>query len=238
MSIILAIETSTDCASIALLKHEHIFVRELDEVKTHSAGLIPAIEQLCKEANVSLSELHAIAYGAGPGAFTGLRTACGVVQGLAFGLGLTCIPVLSLQAMAQQSLNSDQQVDVVCVLDARMNEVYWAHYRFHDGRFENPVPAQLSKLDEALNYAKLNSINVVLGRGLEHAVESMAGASVFHAMPHAREIVQLALSELKSELKRGAGLMPELVQPIYLRNKIAQTTIERESARAQIQERT
>jgi tRNA threonylcarbamoyladenosine biosynthesis protein TsaB len=228
MGILLAIETSTECASIALLKHDQVFVHELDELKTHSAGLVPAIEQICKESNVGLNELSAIAYGAGPGAFTGLRTACGVVQGLAFGLGITCIPILSLHAMAQHCLIQDQQFDMVCVLDARMNEVYWAHYRFRDGQFENPVQAKLTKLDEALNYVKLNATALVLGRGFENI--NLEGANIFYAMPHAREIVNLA----QIELQGNVSIHPELVQPIYLRNKIAQTTIERASAREQL----
>lgn len=229
MGILLAIETSTECASIALLKHDQLLVRELDELKTHSAGLIPAIEQICKEAQVSLNDLTALAYGAGPGAFTGLRTACGVVQGLAFGLGIKCIPILSLHAMAQMSLIHDRQIDVVCVLDARMNEVYWAHYRVRDGRFENPIPAQLAKLEDALNFAKHNSIPLVLGQGLQHAVEQIGvnQLAIYSAMPHAREIAQLA----QIELEAGKGILPDAVQPIYLRNKIAQTTLEREGAR-------
>jgi tRNA threonylcarbamoyladenosine biosynthesis protein TsaB len=229
MGILLAIETSTDCASIAVLKHDQLFIRELDELKTHSAGLIPAIEQICKEAQVNLKELTALAYGAGPGAFTGLRTACGVVQGLAFGLGISCIPILSLHAMAQMSLTNHQQMNVVCVLDARMNEVYWAHYRFQDGCFENPSPAQLAKLEDALHYAEQHSIPLVFGRGLQHAVDQIGvnQLTIYTAMPHAREIALLA----QIELARSKGIDPGLVQPIYLRNKIAQTTIEREGAR-------
>lgn len=225
MSIILAIETSTDCASIALLKHGQVFLHELDEVKTHSAGLIPAIEMICAEAKLNLTEINVIAYGAGPGAFTGLRTACGVVQGLAFGLGVACVPILSLHAMAQSCLDNDKQYDVVCVLDARMNEVYWAHYRYVDGQFENPIPAKLSSVDEAFHYAKQNSIPLVLGKGVEYGGDTEI--QLFQAMPHAREIVQLA----QFAVANGAGTAPELVQPIYLRNKIAQTTLEREASR-------
>ena len=101
MTTILAIETSTELASVSLLLNEIIISRDLAGVQTHSFGLLPAVQEILQEVNIGLDQLDAIAFGCGPGAFTGVRTACGVVQGLAFGLQLPVISVVSLLSMAE-----------------------------------------------------------------------------------------------------------------------------------------
>src|SRR4051812_2518050 len=101
LSTILAIETSTELASAALLRGERLLQRESSGVQTHSQTILPMVQSLLNEAGIALAECDAIAFGAGPGSFTGVRTACGIVQGLAFGAGLRVVPLITLQAMAQ-----------------------------------------------------------------------------------------------------------------------------------------
>ena len=122
-------------ASVAILGKNGLIWRELSGVQTHSQGILPAIQELLSEAGLSLGQCEAIAFGCGPGAFTGVRTACGIVQGLAFGADLPILPVISLLAMAEAARQDGVEApaearpvaDFVCILDARMSEVYWAH---------------------------------------------------------------------------------------------------------------
>jgi tRNA threonylcarbamoyladenosine biosynthesis protein TsaB len=130
MTTILALDASTDACSVALVhagKVTHIF-----EVaaKSHTQRLLPMVDEILRSANCGLHDLDAIAFGRGPGSFTGLRICMGVVQGLAFGAGLPVIPVSTLQAMAQAYLadNPHTSLPLLVALDARMDEIYWGLY--------------------------------------------------------------------------------------------------------------
>src|SRR6185369_12633060 len=116
---ILAIETSGECGSVALLAHGMPFEQVLEGHARHSEHLLPAIRHLLAEAGLVLQELDALAFGAGPGAFTGLRLACGVVQGLALGARLPVVAVGSLQALALEAPPGP----VLVAVDARMGEI-------------------------------------------------------------------------------------------------------------------
>lgn len=239
MTYLLAIETSTEVATIALLAKGEIISRELSGVQTHSHGVLPAVKNLFDEAGIALSQCDVIAFGCGPGAFTGLRTACGVVQGLAFGLDIPVVPVVSLRAMAEAAQQDDGRGDFVCILDARMNEVYWAHYqaiksidsaRRSNGWSEMHAP-RLAQASEAFDYALLHKADLVLGKGLvlpDDFAQTNKTQLTKQAMPHAKELVQLGLQDFRA----GLAVSAELAQPLYLRNKIAQTTLERLQARA------
>ncbi|WP_292044786.1 tRNA (adenosine(37)-N6)-threonylcarbamoyltransferase complex dimerization subunit type 1 TsaB, partial [Massilia sp. UBA6681] len=131
MSTILAIETSSELASCALLNGDHVIARSTAGVRTHSQSVLPMVQELLREAGLNLSDCDAIAFGAGPGSFTGVRTACGVAQGMAFGANLLVLPLVTLEAMAEACRARTGANEVLAVLDARMGEVYWAQYR-HD----------------------------------------------------------------------------------------------------------
>src|SRR5437763_856107 len=141
MPIILAIETSSELASCALLNTNGaqpgapaaVLARESSGVRTHSQAVLPMVQELLREAGVRLADCDAVAFGAGPGSFTGVRTACGVAQGLAFGAGLPVLPLVTLEAMAEACRVRTGASEVVAVLDARMGEVYWAQYRWDGG---------------------------------------------------------------------------------------------------------
>jgi tRNA threonylcarbamoyladenosine biosynthesis protein TsaB len=226
MTIILAIETSTDLASVALLLNEGIISRDLAGVQTHSFGLLPAVQDILQEADLRLDQLDAIAFGCGPGAFTGVRTACGVVQGLAFGLDLPVLSVVSLMSMAEASKEAKSWCDVVCCLDARMNEVYWAHYRFDGAAWREIEAPRLSDFGSALAYANEMKASLVLGQGLQ-LPEHLMGLDCVSAMPHAQFALRIAYEKLRSGLQVDAAY----AQPLYLRNKVALTTAERSLAR-------
>jgi tRNA threonylcarbamoyladenosine biosynthesis protein TsaB len=222
MTTLLAIETSTELASVALLYKGELSIRELTGVQTHSQGVLPAIQELLNAAGLSLSQCQAIAFGCGPGAFTGVRTTCGIVQGLAYGADLPILPIISLHAMAQAARDQDCDADFVCVLDARMAEVYWAHYRLRNQTWELVSEPSLSALELALAYADAHASVLVLGNGLTAPTETASMKIVFK-MPHAAQVAQLAAVDFLD----GKQVAPEMAQPVYLRNKIALTTIER-----------
>lgn len=229
MPTILAIETSSELASCALLRGDVVTSRDSSGVRTHSQSILPMIQQLLAEAGIALADCDAIAYGSGPGSFTGVRTACGIAQGLGFGADLPLLPIVTLDAMAlacHQQFPSGQ--DILAVLDARMGEVYWAQYRFADGLQTVLAPA----LSSPALVQPLGDV-VACGNGLAAYAAEFAGqpfAFGAHAgiMPHAIQIGQLA----RSAFAAGQGVSAADAQPLYLRNKIAYTSAERRDMQA------
>lgn len=232
MTRILAIETSTELASAAVLADGQIFTRELSGVQTHSQGILPAIQSLLAEAGIALADCDAIAFGCGPGAFTGIRTACGIVQGLAYGAGLPVLPVVSLQVMAQAALEQVAEGEFVCILDARMNEVYWAQYRFAENHWVTVSAPALASLEEVFaslsGTMMLRELRVVLGNGLTLPEALLGQVAGIHCMPHAKQVAELG----KITFDAGNSQPAEFAQPLYLRNKIALTTAERALVKA------
>lgn len=226
MSTILAIETSSELASCALLRGDQIYSRAASGVRTHSQSVLPMVQELLAEAGLALSQCDAIAFGAGPGSFTGVRTACGIAQGLAFGAGLPTLPVVTLDAMALACRQAHQCDEVVAVLDARMGEVYWAQYRFDAAG--TPLAVLPAALAAPAAVAPLDGVAVACGNGLAAYPEAFAGrpfgaATHGEIMPHAVQIGQLA----RLALAAGATVSAADAQPLYLRNKIAYTSAER-----------
>src|SRR5437762_12159574 len=130
MSTLLAFDTATQRMSVALAARGSVWVHESDGGAQASAALIPAILALLTQAGVALRDLDAIAFGRGPGAFTGLRTACSVAQGLAYGAGKPVLPIDTLLAVAEDARAGRAAVRVWAVMDARMDEIYAAQYAF------------------------------------------------------------------------------------------------------------
>lgn len=227
MSTILAIETSTEVASAALLHGGVRYERASHGVQTHSESILPMISALLAEANVRLEQCDAIAFGEGPGSFTGVRTACGIVQGLGFGADVPVVPIVTLAAMAEGCRNKTAPTaqDILPVIDARMGEVYWAQYRFEDGAWQEVIAPTLSAADAI---APVGNV-VVCGNGVAAYPDAFANAPWVLAieeavMPNAADMAQLALSRVAA----GDVLPPEAAQPLYLRNKVALTTAERQ----------
>lgn len=220
MPIILAIETSSELASCALLRGETVITRVSEGVRTHSQSILPMVQELLAEAGVSLKDCDAVAFGAGPGSFTGVRTACGIAQGLAFGANLPVVPVVTLDAMALACHQQHGAGDVLAVLDARMGEVYWAQYSFDGGARPVEVsPAALS----APGDVRPQGAPVACGNGLSAYAEAFPAGGHATVMPHAAQIAQLAAIDFAA----GKTVTAADAQPLYLRNKIAYTQAER-----------
>jgi tRNA threonylcarbamoyladenosine biosynthesis protein TsaB len=243
MSTILAIETSSEMASCALLRGDAVTSRSSSGVRTHSAAVLPMIQELLLDAGIALADVDAIAYGAGPGSFTGVRTACGVAQGLGFGADVPLLPVVTLDAMALACRQQYGSTDILAVLDARMGEVYWAQYRYAGaaGEIQGAVATLPATLPEIVLAPALSAPESVApqggvtacGNGLTAYAEAFANqpfAAGAHGdvMPHAVQVAQLG----RIAFEAGQGVAAAQAQPLYLRNKIAYTSAERREMNA------
>jgi universal bacterial protein YeaZ len=225
MPTIIAFETSSDTASVSLMKADgFIQTRTSPGVTTHSQTILPMIQALLADAKLTVANCDAIAFGCGPGSFTGVRTACGVAQGLAFGAALPLIPVVSLMAMAQTCRTDHHVTDVLAILDARMKEVYWAQYRHDENGFWQTVIAPRITPPEAV---MPDGEPAACGNGL------IAYADAFAFLPVAARYTGIvpdsaAVAILgKAAYQRGETIAAQAASPLYLRNKVAYTTEER-----------
>ncbi len=225
---LLAIDTASGCCSAALWVDGA--VREATRVtaRDHARLILPMVQGLLQEAGIALPQLSAIAFGRGPGSFTGLRIAAGVVQGLAFGAGLGVVPVSDLRALAAQALRragtSVTATRVLACMDARMSEVYAAEYAVEAGqpgaeRLSERVTTAAQLVDELDG-----GLPLAAGRGLEAWPRIAAslgipeGGCFADAEPQARDIAQLAARELAQGFQ---PLPADAAQPVYLRDQVA-----------------
>jgi len=224
---LLAIESSTELFSIALFLDGRIVVREGVCDVPHSAIALPMLKALLDEEGISLGDLAGIAYGAGPGAFTGLRLAASVAQGLAFGSGLSVLGVGSLEALALDA----GAAHVYACMDARMNEMYCAACRVSGDSVETVLPPALAPphaapLPPGQGWhgcgSGFSAYGEVLCARLGTALESFDA----QARPRAGAVARLAAQRFA----RGEALDPALAAPLYVRDKVALTTQERLAA--------
>lgn len=221
---ILAIETSCEHASVALLSDREVRERHLEGHTNHSEYLLPTLRSLLAEADVPLSALAAIAFGAGPGAFTGLRLACGAAQGLAMGAGLGVVPVSSLAALALQA----EGESVFVATDARMGEIYSAAFRREGRRLievgeTTCAPPERLELPPSGTWFGLGSGFKAYAERITDSVRSRLSGCDPDAVPGAREIAELAALRVAA----GEIVAPEFAGPLYVRDKVALTTAER-----------
>lgn len=220
---LLALETSTHHLSVALWRDGELTERAEELPNGGSERLLPWVRQLLTEADLQITELDGIAFGAGPGGFTGLRLACGVAQGLAFGLDLPVVGVSSLEALALASYRQGDEHLFAC-LDARMNEVYCAAYLMRDGTPESIMPERVSPPQQVLLPPSRGWIGC--GNGFVTYPELLAthlSAVRPDARPTAAAVAQLAAPRFA----RGEGIDASLAHPRYVRDKVALTTAER-----------
>ena len=232
MNTLLAFDTAAEHLSIGLAARDQVLTHEAAGGAQASATLIPAILALLAQAGVALRELDAIAFGRGPGAFTGLRTACSVAQGLAFGAAKPVLPIDTLLAVAEDARAGDpNDLRVWVAMDARMNEVYAAHYGFAAGRW-SVLDAPMLTTPELLNQRwHAQPPQVVAGSALAAfgaQLSTLDARRVPGALPRAAALLALA----QALWAQGGAVAAALALPLYLRDKVAQTTLEREATRA------
>jgi tRNA threonylcarbamoyladenosine biosynthesis protein TsaB len=222
---ILALDTATEICSVALLTHDSLRVRELPAGGGHSAHILPLVQALLAESGHALKELDCIAFGRGPGGFTGVRLAASVTQGLAFGAGLPVVPISDLLAVAQQALDRVPGAASVLVCnDARMQEVYWScALRDGTGLAVPATPERVGPPDTVELPLGLPRPVTGAGRGfavwpqLAPRLDVSLAPELAGLLPRAREIARLAVPQWLA----GQAVAAELAQPVYLRNDVA-----------------
>lgn len=224
---LLAVETSTELCSAALLRDGDLFVEEALAENRHSELLVPMIRRLLERSRLAPAELDGFGFGQGPGSFTGIRIACGITQGLAFGAGKPVVPVPSLLALAEQS----NERRVLAAFDARMDETYLAAYArdgddwseviapcLADRAALPPLPGR-SWVAAGSGFDRFAWLREHYGEAISHRIEGV--------LPRAGAIARLAMRRLA----RGLGVPAERAAPLYLRDKVALTTAERQARR-------
>jgi tRNA threonylcarbamoyladenosine biosynthesis protein TsaB len=221
---LLALDTATELCSAALWIDGHVSTREELRPRAHGALILPMIEQLLRGAAMSLTRLDAIAFGRGPGAFTGVRLAVSIAQGLGFSANVPLIGISDLSAVAAQALLQTHTADRVLVCqDARMQEVYWGCYERLEGGCRL-IGAEAVGPPAAVALPHAWSGLQVAGAGTGFAAYEVALAERARGLftvdptlrPRAREIAQLA-----AILGKKAAVAPELAHPVYLRDDVA-----------------
>ena len=214
---LLAIDTATEVCSVALARGEDVRERAEAVGQRHSERILPMVEALLRETGLRLQECDAIAFGSGPGAFTGLRIACGIAQGLAFARDLPACGVSTLEALAEES---GARRAVAC-LDARMGEVYYCALERQDGRWREVIPAQCVAPERAPRPPGAGWVGC--GSGVA-AYGDMGFDRVYPEIhPGAAAVARLAAPRLAA----GEGVDAACIAPVYLRDKVALTTEER-----------
>jgi len=222
---LLAFDTSTEFLSVAVQAGDGaVLGHDSAGGAQASSTLIPAILQLLDRAGLAVGALDAIVFGRGPGSFTGLRTACSVAQGLGFGSGVPVLGVDTLLAVAEDARAAHGAERVVAVLDARMDEVYFAAYEYADRNWQLHGGVQLGRPEDVsvpAGWAAAGNAFPAYGARLP------AGRAHFPAVPTAEALLRLAPALIAA----GQGAPAARAAPLYVRDKVAQTTEER-AARA------
>jgi tRNA threonylcarbamoyladenosine biosynthesis protein TsaB len=216
---VLAIDTATERCSVALRVNGRIFERAVDTMRGHADIILPMVDEVLKESGLTFRELNGIAYGRGPGAFTGVRIAVGVVQGLAFGANLMTAGISNLAAVAQQAAVPGAEI-LVC-MDARMGEVYWATFAVDERGVVVPRGEErVSRPEHVLQ----RSPTMLAGTGFKtypQLARRRPDAHLHDSMlPRAREVALLG----EIELDAGKGVRATEAQPVYLRDQVTSVT--------------
>ncbi len=230
---LLAIDCSTEACSVALLTERGTVAEQFElAARQHTQRLLPMVDSVLAQTQVSLNQLDAIAFGRGPGSFTGLRICLGAVQGLAFGADLPVVPVSTLAALAQTALvggafddaiTRQSSFRMVSMLDARMDEIYWAIYRMSGDWVEIEGQEQLSA-PELLSLTDTDDENATftaIGSGWNYANRIPCRArfsdAVSNVLPKASAVAMLA----EREVSQGRLYRAEEALPSYLRDEVA-----------------
>ena len=220
---LLAIETAGDACSCALLVDGDCFERHRLAPRQHAELVLSMLQELLDEARLELAALDALAFGCGPGSFTGLRIAAGVIQGLAYGADLPVVPVSSLQALAQGARRESGSGRVLAAFDARMGEVYWGVY---EDRGSGLMSACMDDRVSAPEAVPLPGGGGWLGAGegwgayprlLAERIGERLSATEPGRLARASDVATLA----RAAHGRGAGVAAARALPVYLRNEVA-----------------
>ena len=231
MPALIAFDTSTEQMMVALRHGDRVVAREGEGGAHASTTLLPAVLAVLAEAGLALGDLDAIAFGRGPGAFTGLRTACAVAQGLALGAGKPVLAIDTLLAVAEDARRGAAEVRVWALLDARMEQIYAAEYAHANCRWSTLVAPFLTDCEALAARWQAAPPAVVAGNALAAfgaRLRTGDAATVPDAAPRATALLRVA----EQAWRDGVAVDPALALPLYVRDKVAETESERAAKRA------
>lgn len=227
---VLAIDTATEICSVAVLHGDHLteFVEQVGN--RHSERLLPMIDAALAKAALKLGDIDAIAFGAGPGSFTGLRIACGVAQGLAYGKQKQVVAIGNLRALAAAAFwATEQGTLLLAAIDARMNEAYCAVYQRDEAISEVRGPA-LASPQSLAQLALAARVQIVAGNALTVFRNSWPRDSAWTELPATMATAGTVARLARFDAARGLAVTPDRAAPIYVRDHVALTIKERERA--------
>ena len=220
---ILALDTATEACSVALWLDGVISQRFRLAPREHNRIILPMIQDLLADAEIKLSNLDAIAFGCGPGSFTGVRIAAGVVQGLSLGLDIPVVPVSTLAALAFEAMHECHAVQAHAAIDARMGEVYWGTYQKGTGDRvvlvgdERVIAPDLISMEASPEDVGTGSGWMTYRSILTERLGQPNLRILDERFPRAEAIVRLGVNAFSE----GIAIRPEDVEPVYLRNDVA-----------------
>ncbi|QYJ84698.1 tRNA (adenosine(37)-N6)-threonylcarbamoyltransferase complex dimerization subunit type 1 TsaB [Shewanella mesophila] len=216
---ILALDTCTESCSVALTHNGHIYAEQADAPREHSQRLLPMVDNVLKEADIDLSAVSLIAYGRGPGSFTGIRICTSMTQGLALGQDLPVVGISTLQAMAQAAMDNHGAEQIVAAIDARMGEVYWGEFVSREGIAALVGSEMVCKPEEVSRALDYQQSVYACGTGFDTYPELLSSGMQLLAddkFPEARYMLPLAVNAHAN----GESTEVEGLQPVYLRDTV------------------
>lgn len=224
---ILAIDTATEACSAALLWNGAVLTREQVAPQAHTRLILPMVNELLVQAGASLNELDAIAFGRGPGSFTGVRIGIGAAQGLAYGADVPLIGVSTLQMLAQGMYRRLHTENVVAAIDARMNEIYLGAFMMQDGRMHPVLDEAVILPEQATEWLNPVATKIAGGAAVGTGFTSYTElAAILGLIPTENQVelnlpwAQDMLPQAIAAFEAGEYCDPSLATPVYLRDKV------------------
>lgn len=217
---LLALDTATEACSVAL--HFHGKITSLNEVspRTHTQRILPMVDELLKQAEIKINDVDFLVFGRGPGSFTGVRVGVSVAQGLAMGANLPVVAVSNLKAMAEEAYQTLGASKVVALIDARMNEVYFAQFEKNGEEWNEVVEEQVCSPEKAIAQIHLSDNVFVVGTGWaaysQFSEQNLPLVVSEITLPSAQYMFSLA----EVEIKKGNTQSALAIEPVYLRNEV------------------
>lgn len=217
---LLALDTATEACSVAL--HFHGKITSLNEVspRTHTQRILPMVDELLKQAEIKINDVDFLVFGRGPGSFTGVRVGVSVAQGLAMGANLPVVAVSNLKAMAEEAYQTLGASKVVALIDARMNEVYFAQFEKNGEEWNEVVEEQVCSPEKAIAQIHLSDNVFVVGTGWaaysQFSEQNLPLVVSEITLPSAQYMLSLA----EVEIKKGNTQSALAIEPVYLRNEV------------------
>jgi tRNA threonylcarbamoyladenosine biosynthesis protein TsaB len=224
---LLAVETATEACSAALIIDGDIAEQFCITTNGHSKLILPMIDSLLAEANLQPSDLDGLAFGCGPGSFTGVRIATGIVQGIAFALDLPVVPVSNLAAVAQDFFDHNPENLAFVAMDARMNEIYWGVYQRNADGYAELIGKETVLPASEIEFPNVSGVGIgsgwkIYNQELTHLSHRIIRYEVDN-LPRARAVARLGVEGFK----QGLAVSVEHAMPVYLRDKVAKKESER-----------